>query len=151
MTVRWPDVTSVLGDLYPDVELEEIQQRYPSLGRQEHVNKVAKAFANYGFRVVRLENPTPFLSLERFNYHDNERQTVKRIMRVQTGFPTYTNSLMVNGVVYVPQYATASNAQNARARALYEKAGFTVVPTDMTQNISFRGATRCLSQVIHGI
>jgi agmatine/peptidylarginine deiminase len=151
MTLRWSEMISVLGDLYPDAKFEETVQRYPSgHSHQEHVKKVASAFADYGFRVERIENPTPFLSLEGFDYRDSEGQTVRRIMTVQTVFPTYTNSLMVNGVVYLPQYATASNAQNTQARAPYEKAGFTVVPVDMTQNISFRGATRCLAKEIHG-
>jgi len=149
MTVRRSEVISVLRDLYPGEDFEVAVRRY-HLGRQEHVGKVAKAFSDYGFRVVRLENPTPYVSMERIGYLDDEGRVVRRIMRVQTIFPTYTNSLMVNGVVYLPQYATASDAQNTQARVPYEKAGFTVVPTDMTQSISFRGATRCLSKEIHG-
>ncbi|MEN8144098.1 MAG: agmatine deiminase family protein [Gemmatimonadota bacterium] len=149
VTILPAQLISTLNDYYPQTEVEVRARKY-HLGRQEHVDAVAEAFAEFGFDVVRLRNPTPYLSLERVRYQDNEGRVIKSTMLVQTVFPTYTNSLMVNGVVYLPQYANATNSDNAQAVSLHEQAGFAVVPTDMTQSISFRGASRCLATEIHG-
>ena len=149
ITVRGSEVISELGDLYAGEEVNLVARRY-DLGRKEHVNTVAEQFSDYGFRVVRVEYPTPYLSFERRVYQDSRGRIVRGIVLAQTIFPSYSNSLIVNGVVYLPQYATASETQNSEARAAYEVAGYAVVPTDMTQSISFRGATRCLAKEIHG-
>lgn len=149
VAAQGPEVMALLSDLYPGEEPEVEVRRY-TLSRHEHLERVAEAFRGYGFHVVRVENPTPYISLERIAYEDGQGRVLRKILRVQAIFPTYTNSLLVNGVVYLPEYETASDAQNARAIELHEQAGFTVVPTPMTQSISFHGATRCLSQEIHG-
>lgn len=62
---------------------------------------------------------------------------------------TYTNSLIVNGVVLMPSYSGRGN-EDAQATAAYEAgiAGVTVVPINADDSITAGGSIHCVTQTI---
>ena len=69
-------------------------------------------------------------------------------------FPNYANSLIVNGVVYMPVYSSGSNymgmtqEHDRLAQRIYESMGYKVVPVDSTVFIYFRGSIHCTTSEI---
>lgn len=62
---------------------------------------------------------------------------------------TYTNSLVVNGVAIIPSYS-AKPEEEAKAKAAYEQAGYTVVPVPSDESIVAGGSIHCVTQTIPG-
>lgn len=65
---------------------------------------------------------------------------------------TYTNSLIVNGIVMIPVYRGAE-ADNAKAIAAYEEGmpGIKVVPIYSDDSIGAGGSIHCVTQLIPGV
>lgn len=148
LALSWSDVQKELGRMHPDAETASLPA--PPWPLRVQLDKVADLFGAWGFRVVRVRNPAPYLAVERLEYEAPDGRVVHRVVHADPVFPTYTNALVVNGRAYLPQYATAAAAENAAARRVYAEHGFEVEPVDMTENIAFRGAARCLTLEIHG-
>ena len=134
--------------MHPDAAVESLPA--PPWPLRQQLDKVAQLFESWGFRVVRVQNPAPYLAVERLEYEAPDGRIAHRVVRADPVFPTYTNALVVNGRAYLPQYATATPLQNRAARRVYADYGLQVEPVDMTENIAFRGAARCLTLEIHG-
>jgi len=62
---------------------------------------------------------------------------------------TYTNSLIVNGVVLMPSYSGRGN-EDAQAKAAYETGidGVTVIPINSDDSITSGGSIHCVTQTI---
>ncbi|HAN03812.1 MAG TPA: hypothetical protein DCW72_05340 [Elusimicrobia bacterium] len=61
---------------------------------------------------------------------------------------TYTNSLVVNNVAIIPSYSVST--EEAKAKAAYEAAGYTVVPVPSDDSIVAGGSIHCVTQTIPG-
>ena len=86
-----------------------------------------------------------------------------RVIRIPSGvfkiknrlfFPNYANSLIVNGVVYMPVYSSGSKymgmskEHDQLVQRIYESMAYRVVPIDSTVFIYFRGSIHCTTSEI---
>jgi agmatine/peptidylarginine deiminase len=94
---------------------------------------------------------------------DNNTLKGFRVIRIPSGvfkikhrlfFLNYANSLIVNGVVYMPVYSSGSSymgmtqEHDRLAQRIYESMGYKVVPVDSTVFIYFRGSIHCTTSEI---
>jgi len=98
--------------------------RYP-VGHKQHqvCEEAAAGFRNIGYRVLRVDA----------DYRYDE-------------YGTYTNSVLINGLALVPNYADGS--KNRAALQTYRDAGFDAQPVDARLIIRYSGATHCVSMQV---
>jgi len=129
-----------------------------------HIDFMAKIVKPDTIIVNRLISNTPLEIAELFD--QNADLLVKkgfRVIRIPSGvfkikhrlfFPNYANSLIVNGVVYMPVYSSGSSymgmtqEHDRLAQRIYESMGYKVVPVDSTVFIYFRGSIHCTTSEI---
>ncbi|MEZ6183769.1 MAG: agmatine deiminase family protein [Planctomycetota bacterium] len=98
--------------------------RYPAGHKQARVcDQAAEGFRNLGYRVIRVDA----------DYRYDE-------------YGTYTNSVLVNGIALVPNYADGT--KNRAALQAYRDAGYDAYGIDARLIIRYSGATHCVSMQV---
>jgi agmatine/peptidylarginine deiminase len=89
------------------------------------------------YRVVRIPMPSWGGQYPPFNY-----QPLKKYL-----YPTYTNSLILNDLVFLPVYGTPSDEE---AKEIYRQAlpGYQIIPIDCKSLIDEGGALHCITKEI---
>jgi agmatine/peptidylarginine deiminase len=123
------------------------EQRKKVVEVKDYLNSMAQTIANLGFKVVRIPMPAPFFASDGFNL-----------------FRSYTNSLLLNGIAFVPEYkkpyneldgvngeyidAALTAEYNRTVEKAYLDAGLKVRWIESDSLISKGGAVHCTTMQI---
>jgi agmatine/peptidylarginine deiminase len=125
------DTTVIVNDLEPQTLATEQPPRPRILFLKEWLDTRARELSDMGFTVVRIPMPLPRSQI----------------------FRSYTNSLLLNGSALVPVYKDSRGATDAdlypayeaKAKAIYEQAGYRFVPLQSDDLIRKAGAIHCVT------
>ena len=153
--IDFKDIRTYLASRYPNVELEYAES-WGNLGPDKSLNlkdfsdRLIQQLKAEGFDVIEIIQPEPLVTLTIF--HDKLQSNSVKINKVTARliFPTYLNSILVNGMAFIPSYSYwADNQKNQMAAAKYKSAGYKVqqLPSDF---IILQGGTiHCIAKEIN--
>jgi agmatine/peptidylarginine deiminase len=116
----------------------------------KHSEDTKDKLEKLGFKVIEIKAPQPVASFEVYEYLNSKGEVVHTGKEVSYTFPTYTNSLITNNSVSIPQYSKlASKELNESAIKTYRKYFEKVIPINTDQNILQGGSIHCLTMDMH--
>jgi len=112
-------------------------------------SKFTKAnFEKSGFRVIGIPTPAPYLIYTVVNYLNKQGRQFSQTIIPKLVFRTYTNSLILNGKVFIPQYPKTASVADKQALNIYRNLGLKVFPIDSEYSIQSGGSVHCLTMQI---
>ncbi|MCO4755017.1 MAG: agmatine deiminase family protein, partial [Bacteriovoracaceae bacterium] len=117
---------------------------------KEHSKKVAMQFKEKGLNVIEIEAPLPVAFIIENTYKNELGEIVHTENGVYHHFPTYTNSLIINDAIAIPEYKhLADQTSNHKAHQTFAKYFGKVVPFGSDLNIMLGGSVHCLTMNVH--
>lgn len=153
--IDFKDMNDYLLSRHPGIEIE-LAELWGALGPAKPINlkqfsdHLVTQFKNEGFDVIEIPQPQPVVTVTVVQHMKEDRTVVVDKVRARIVFPTYLNSLLINGTAFIPSYNYWANDElNRRAFDHYRSAGFNVqsLPSDFT--ILEGGTIHCVTKEIH--
>jgi agmatine/peptidylarginine deiminase len=116
----------------------------------EHSNDTASFFKKLGVEVIEVGAPAPVAYLHEMAFEDSSGKQVHKTNELEFRFPTFTNSLIINNNVVIPNYGKLASKQlNDDAVEKYNLYFHKVLSLPSDSNILLGGSIHCLTMDVH--